>query len=336
MVSRVRRNWAVGWRSQSAGFSIRRVGSFVVVALVALSALLALVQLAGAPSSPASPSSSGTGAGASGLPPHFSIGSALTSGVRGPLSSKISDVNSSNWAGYADLATSGGGNITEVTGDWTIPIANCSNAPKKGSFEVQWVGIDGWTNDVVEQAGTLDYCHGPGATPQYYTWWEFYPYNDITFVNRTTGGDHVSATILYNPNVCLKGSCGVYTLIFSNFDRPAEDFQVTGNPTTCNSYGCEWGPDTSAECISEAPSGFGYPGYTPLLDYGTTGFTYCSATISGHFAGIGSQGGYAKTLHINEVDSHGKTLQNTGPLSRLPPPKTGGKSVFSITWERLR
>ncbi len=257
------------------------------------------------------------------------IASLPASGAGGPA-----DWTSYNWAGYADIKKSG--NITEATGEWFVTAVSCANAPKKGSFEVQWVGIDGWGSDTVEQAGTLSYCSGPGAAPQYYTWWEFWPYNDITFVTQETVGDFVQATVLYSPNVCYGTACGVYTLVFQDFDNASNNFVVAGNPSVCDSNGCENGPDLSAECISEAPSGFGYPGYTPLADYGETDFYYCSATIHGHFAGIGSLSAVATVYHINEVDSAGHLMQKTGPIGTLAPPGNDGKSSFYIVWKRLR
>ena len=241
---------------------------------------------------------------------------------------------SSNWAGYADVAKAGDGVTQEVTAEWYTPTISCANAPSGGDYEVMWIGIDGWATGTVEQVGTLSYCSTTGATPGYYSWWEFFPYNDITTVNSIGGGNFVQAYVDYNPAGCYDNVCGIYTLVFSNIDNYADNFQITGNPTVCNSDNgaCETGSDSGPECISEAPSGFGYSGVTPLADYGKLKFYACAAEINGKFAGIDSLGSVATIYQIDQVGGvSGKVIQSTGGATSY----FYGKSEFAVTWKGL-
>ena len=54
------------------------------------------------------------------------------------------------------------------------PAITCSGA--KDLVTSNWVGLDGFENDTVEQDGTAAYCAGPGNhTPKYYAWIELFP-----------------------------------------------------------------------------------------------------------------------------------------------------------------
>ncbi|MCI4366022.1 MAG: G1 family endopeptidase [Thermoplasmata archaeon] len=237
----------------------------------------------------------------------------------------IHKVTSGNWAGYVNTATAG--TIYEVTGEWFAPTTTCpSSTPSVGTYQVSWVGIDGWGTGTVEQDGTLAYCSGPGATPVYYDWWEFYPYNSVQFVSYISGGDFVQATVLYNPAACVNGICGVYTLSFADLTAQTS-FQVVGNPSTCNTAGCEGGPDGSAECISEAPGVNG--GIADVTDYKSTKFWTCADTIGSTFAGIGSHGTGTTTYEVRQIGGV------TGLADQKPTSLVSyyyGLSQFTVKW----
>jgi hypothetical protein len=206
----------------------------------------------------------------------------------------------------------------------------CTHAPSGGAYQVSWVGIDGFGTGTVEQAGTLSYCSTTGATPAYADWWEFEPYNGIQSVNSISGGDFVQATVLYNPAACISGVCGIYTLSVSDLSA-GTSFSVTGDPSLCNSHGaCEGGVDGSAECISEAPSGFGYSGVTPVADYGTSTFYACADTIGSTFAGPGAHGSASTEYKLTQIGGvTGKTDQSTSSLT-----KYYYGANFVVTWVR--
>ena len=64
----------------------------------------------------------------------------------------LSQVQSSNWSGYADT----GSNFGQVAGSWSEPGATCSG--RSTTYAAFWVGIDGYSSDSVEQDGTLIEC----------------------------------------------------------------------------------------------------------------------------------------------------------------------------------
>jgi hypothetical protein len=228
--------------------------------------------------------------------------------------------NSGNWAGYADVAKTAG-TITEVFSEWYIPAATC-NEKSGATYQVQWIGIDGFGSGSVEQLGSFDYCSGPGATPAYYTWYEFYPYNSVQIVADSSAGALISAYVLYNPTIQINGIAGVYTLELFDPDNGVSFTEIAGG------YDLGYTPaDVSAECISEAPSGSS--GVLHLADYGTTTFYACSDTIGTHTGGIGGQGSVSTVYRINQVGASTKTDQSTGNLSTY----LYTESTFSITWK---
>ncbi len=69
----------------------------------------------------------------------------------------MSQVQSTNWSGYADT----GSGFSTVTGSWTEPSVSCTSQTSLAAF---WAGIDGYSSTSVEQDGTLAECYG-GALP---------------------------------------------------------------------------------------------------------------------------------------------------------------------------
>jgi hypothetical protein len=270
--------------------------------------------------------------GAAALPSNLRIGpvQGVSSVPTQHASPGLVKETSSNWAGYA-VVPSANGEIDEVTAEWYVPTTSCSE-PTGSAEAVQWIGIDGWGSGTVEQDGTLEYCSSPGATPQYYLWWEFYPYNSIQICSTCSGvapGQFVQAYVMYNPGAEVNGKVGVYTLTITDLSNYAITVTVTGNPSTCNSGGaCEGGPNHSVECIAEDP-GTGSGSLWTLANYGSVKFYACEASINGKYTGIGS---FGKTVTTYE-------LTQTGPISgsdiQIPSALSTylyGKSEFSVTW----
>ena len=238
---------------------------------------------------------------------------------------KVTKTTSTNWGGYADVASTV--NVTlEAFAEYFVPTINCDAYP---AINDNWVGIDGFASGTVEQAGTYGYCTSAGAGPYYYDWFEFYPYEGIYTVNAVSPGDLIQAYVLYNPYISVGGNYGIYTLIVDDISNPSASFSVQGNPSTCNSAGCESGPDTGAECISESLTDQGY--YLP--DYGTTTFYSCDAEINGHFTGIG---GFPSSAHVTtySITTHGydsgKVQQKVSKLGTFD----YKDDYFTITWKQ--
>ena len=93
------------------------------------------------------------------------------------------------------------------------------------------------------------------------------------------------------------------------------------------------GRDGSAECISEAPSGIGYPAYTPVADYSKTTFYACADTIGSNFAGIREPPGWLREHVQAHPDGLGLRLVDQKPAS-LTSYYYGAN--FGITWLRYR
>jgi hypothetical protein len=95
------------------------------------------------------------------------------------------------WAGYAVTGT----DFTQVQGSWIVSAVDCTKTPNSDSSE--WVGIDGWSSNTVEQVGTDADCNG--KTPFYYVWYEFYPLNTIVIKDVSIApGDKFSASVVYD------------------------------------------------------------------------------------------------------------------------------------------
>ncbi|HEV2316077.1 MAG TPA: G1 family glutamic endopeptidase [Thermoplasmata archaeon] len=238
-------------------------------------------------------------------------------------------VHSQNWGGFVAVpATSG--KVDEAYAEWHVAPITCPASLTNPTYHLTWVGIDGWTTNTVEQAGTFDYCSGAGATPLYYSWWEFFPYNAIQLMGNVSAGDLVQSYVLYNPTVCHGTHCGVYTLDFADLSS-GYNFSIVGNPSTCaispftGSTACQSGNDTSAECISEAV--YFSSGYAPISKYTNLSFANCIASIGGSLRGIGAFTTLLKVTTIGSVT--GGVIQSPGIL-------TAGywkKSDFAVTWK---
>lgn len=210
-----------------------------------------------------------------------------------------------NWAGY--VVTGAKHKVTEVTGSWIQPAVTCTKATTYAAF---WAGIDGYSSNTVEQAGTLAYCSG--GTAFYYAWYEFFPKASVEISSLSVSpGDTVSVTVSYVAS--------------------AKHFSITvqvGSSSFTKTGKVSGAERTSAECIDERPT-VG-TSLTKLADFGTADFGSdytstigCGATIGGT---TGSFGSFSSAVAIDMEDSSGKILSSTGPLS-------SDGSSFVATWE---
>src|ERR1017187_1834952 len=189
----------------------------------------------------------------------------------------------SNWAGYVaatNLLVPLKHSVTDVQGSWRVPSVTSSGTLDTSS--AIWVGIDGDTDNTVEQIGTeQDWTAG---APVYYAWFEMYPaggYMVPTFTPQP--GDQISAEVQFV-------SKNKFILSISNLTQNI-GFSITKNRSAKR---------TSAEWIVEAPF---YRHILPLADFGTVTFSACSATITGVVGAIND----------GSWQSEGLTMEN--PLS---------------------
>ncbi len=141
---------------------------------------------------------------------------------------------SSNWSGYALTGTG----FSSVTGNWRVPRVQ---TPKKGQlrtnkYSASWVGIDGFANRDLIQAGTeQDWVR---RTAVYGAWWEILPAAETPIFSLTIHpGDAMSVTI-------TQGGSHRWTISLA-------DTTTHQSFTTVQSY---TGPGASAEWIQEAPT----------------------------------------------------------------------------------
>jgi hypothetical protein len=210
----------------------------------------------------------------------------------------LTDVTSTNWAGYADTGSS----FSKVSASWTEPSATCSGSSEQ--LAAFWVGIDGYSSSSVEQDGTIIECDR-GQLFQF-TCWEMYPTNAIQVVGETlAAGDAITST------VTRSGTS--YTLTVTDSTHTANSFTKTETCSNC--------ANTSAEWIAEAPSSGN--SIVPLADFGS--WTASNASVT-----EGSTAGTISSFtddQLTMTDSSNRTKALPGSLN------SGGNS-FPVTWER--
>jgi Peptidase A4 family len=210
----------------------------------------------------------------------------------------LTDVQSTNWSGYADTGSS----FSKVSASWTEPSATCSgSATQLAAF---WVGIDGYTSSSVEQDGTLIECYA-GAAYQF-TWWEMYPTNSVQVVGQTlAAGDAITSTVTRSGTT--------YQLTVTDSTHTADSFTRTETCSSC--------ANTSAEWIAEAPSGSS--GVYPLADFGS--WTASNASVT-----EGSTSGTISSFTDDQI-----TMADTsGNIEALPGSLNSSGNSFSVAWKR--
>jgi hypothetical protein len=210
--------------------------------------------------------------------------------------------NSFNWAGYADLSGTSQ-EFTKVSATWVAPtLAACSSEDR---VVVDWVGLDGWTNNTVEQDGTYAQCFE--GKPFYGVWWEMYPTNNIQIAGGLTPGDSITGSVVRSGTA--------YTLAVVDHTTSADSF--TKN-TTCALPTCL---DTSAEWIHERP---GYSvGVAPEAQTNAVKFTAASETGGGKVGNITS---FPTVLQINCIDA-------TSSYNIAQPGSVTTGNTFTATWK---
>ena len=209
--------------------------------------------------------------------------------------------SSFNWSGYADTATKHQ-TFTKVSGAWTTPSVTCN---AEDQITSDWVGLDGFNSNTVEQLGTISWCF-QGA-PTYFTWYEMFPKGTVEVGMALKPGDKISAS------VTRTGTS--YALKLTDATTAGNNISVT---KTCALATCV---DTSAEWISERPS-FSI-GIVPQAHYNAFKITAGSVTANGHTTTIGAGPGVNSVTMIDATQAY-----NLNTVSAL----TGG-NAFSTTWK---
>jgi hypothetical protein len=147
--------------------------------------------------------------------------------------SGLTNVQSTNWSGYADTGSS----FSKITGSWTEPAASCSG--RSTSLAAFWVGIDGFSSSSVEQDGTLIECyHG---TAFHFSWWEMYPTNAVQEVFAVKVGDKMFASVTYTA-----GATKPFDILVKDLTSGKSLNKLEACSVTCTRSSAEW--------IVESPS----------------------------------------------------------------------------------
>jgi hypothetical protein len=205
----------------------------------------------------------------------------------------LGTVTSRNWSGYADDST--GNTYKRVKGKWTEPAITGCGASSPLSAVVFWVGLDGFSDQTVEQAGTAAICGG-GNPITYLTWWEMFPSNSIQFVGATVRpGDQIAASVI------KRG--GKYTLAVTDSTTSGNSFTTNQH---CASSVCK---NQSAEWIAEAPSANGT--IVPLPNFGTWFLKHAKVKVGTTLGTIST----FPDVQIKMVNSAGRTIAKPGQLN---------------------
>jgi len=226
-------------------------------------------------------------------------------------------LTSTNWSGYADIACPTC-SLRYVSADFTLPHLNAAKSPDN-SWASHWVGLDGATNNTVEQVGIDTYVSG--GVDYYYAWYEMFPAASQTYALAASPGDNIQVSV-YTVN-------GTYYLSLNDTTLGA-GFNATA--TVPAGY---TGQNKSAEVITEAPAEVTSSGSVvqlPLADYGQV--NYNSATITsrnGTHGGLGSSTLW-NSYAIKMVGASGTTLST--PSGLLNGTSSSGIPVsdFTAAW----
>ena len=206
-----------------------------------------------------------------------------------------------NWSGYADASGTTGA-FTEVSGQWRTPRVHCTRADEIVS---NWVGLDGFSDNTVEQDGTVSWCFE--GTPTYFTWYEMAPAGTVEVGKALRPGDVITAKVLRSGTK--------YTLSLTDATRPANGFSVT---RTCALSVCN---ASSAEWICERAT---YPttGIAPLARYSPWRLLGATETARGVAGTISSHSPSYKIIMNDSTNSY-----------RLSAPSgLGGGTAFTTRW----
>jgi hypothetical protein len=223
----------------------------------------------------------------------------------------------SNWSGYVaenDLIDTqpqpvNNDTVTAVSGSWIVPKVKPSTISGGGQCLV-WVGIDGFSNNTVEQIGTGSLIVDGQAT--YGVFYEMYPGSLVSVpMTRFTAGQSVTASVTYN----VPSNPDQFQLSFTD-NTSGYSFTVYGSSSTALRSSAEW--------IAEAPTLNG--SITSLPQFGSVTFTNAQATIitaSGSMTGPIDDSAW-QSASINMAN--GGDAMSPGPLTA----SASGTSSFTV------
>lgn len=208
---------------------------------------------------------------------------------------KIRNSTSSNWSGYAaesSIANPSSDYVSSVSGSWKVPSLTCTSG--QATYVAVWVGIDGYSDNTVEQTGTEQQCSATGVQT-FYAWYEMYPHPMFSLFS-VLPGDVITASV-------TTGSGGAFTLTITD-TTSGQSSTVTQRSHSASLQSAEW--------IVEAPySG----GVLPLADFSTVTFTGAQyTTTAGQTLAVNGAGYDPITMNdpANGATATPSTLSSSG------------------------
>jgi len=229
--------------------------------------------------------------------------------VRAAVSGSGEPTISENWSGYAATSTK---KFTYVHSEFVQPAVKCPGV--KDQFTSNWVGLDGFADNTVEQDGTFAFCGGPtSTTPEYVAWYEMFPAGSVE-VFPVKPGDVIDASVDY--------TAGQFVLTVSDLStgKTATD---TAACASCERASAEWIVERPAGCNASFTKCFLFA----LADFGNTTMSEDIARTAGSRA-EGISGFYNYPIYM------------VSPLKRgfisldAPGPVDNATDSFPVTWYR--
>jgi Peptidase A4 family len=213
-----------------------------------------------------------------------------------------------NWSGYGALSSTKKFNYVHAT--FVQPAVKCDGV--KNQLTSNWVGIDGYNDQTVEQDGTSVQCGGPnGMTPEYEAWYEMFP-GPSANVFRVNPGDIIDISVTY--------ASGSFTMAETDLTT-GKTSSVTAKNASAKRDSAEWVIERPAFCNSTETKCF----LTELANYGTTSMSGATASVDG--------GPVQSVGHFNNSPIYMFCPITRGFISLDTVSPLSGPS-FSATWDR--
>ena len=143
-----------------------------------------------------------------------------------------------NWSGYAALSPRP---FRSVHATFVQPSVRCPGI--KHQYTSNWVGLDGYNDQTVEQDGTLGFCGGKHyGAPHYEAWIEMYPLPSVNAF-PVHPGDIMSASVNY--------AHGKFTLRIADLTT-GQSKTTSAACTSCKRASAEWIIERPALCANKA------------------------------------------------------------------------------------
>jgi hypothetical protein len=210
----------------------------------------------------------------------------------------------------ANVTSYGPGSFAEVIGQWVVSTATQAiRTCNPVDVSATWVGLDGYVNSDVVQAGTEAdaYCNGGNISTSYYPWFEWAPNDEYEVTNFAAYSGMPIFVVVQS------FSSTSATATFVNLQTNEYTTVGFGPPSGTNLVG------SSAEWIVERPQlGNGAVTASNLADYGMiwmsseVAYPYDPGNSSIYYT-PGSPGSGHVSTTITMVDSSGNPLADIFP-----------------------